>query len=107
MFTCIMYYIIESLIISSFLYFRLYKRGFFKANSPQSDRLIFWSGLFVFTYIVNMVYTGLMGWNLKPGSELESQLDTACSIIQLVAIFMFFMHYAGAKIRKEQDKEKT
>lgn len=38
------------------------------------------------TFVVNIVYTGLLGWNWTPVTTLESALDIVATLIMMLAV---------------------
>jgi hypothetical protein len=98
-------YTIQFIFSFAFLYYKVYKQGFFKSACKHAERLVFWCGLYWFIFVINLIYTGFMGWHTVAGSPLEAQLDLVCQLIQVPAMFMFFINYYAAKTEKELTEE--
>lgn len=70
-------------------------------NHMRVSGIIFWG-----SHVFNIVYTGIMGWNMTAQSDLERWLDTLSMSATLLSFIMFIIGYSSAKIDQEiKDKE--
>lgn len=54
--------------------------------------LLAWSGL-----IINIIYTGLLGWNRMPSSTLEWGLDIASGLVMFIGLVTFQFNNARTR----------
>jgi hypothetical protein len=90
-----------------FLAIRLAKKGFFTPINLERGFLLTSFVLFFITIVFNLAYTGIMGWNLKAASSLESWLDVLTESMGITSFAMYFREYRRVvKIMKLEAEQK-
>jgi hypothetical protein len=98
---CLLVYGLSTFIFILWHYF-MYKKH---KDRPLFDKphfilflVVFWS-----FHVFNIIYTGMMGWNSTPGSQLESQLDMICNAGIFTSLVILFraLYTKGGKLREQ------
>lgn len=81
-------YLVESVVFGTLTYFMIYILSY-KNWRPRTTLIglcLLWVG-----FIFNIVYTGLMGWNFTPASDLEAFLDSITFVIAVLSLGLIYI----------------
>jgi hypothetical protein len=92
---CILQYIFSTILFLIIHFIVLWKPR--KEKKLDLTHLYIFFILFWFAHIFNIVYTGILGWNLEPASLLEENLDTITVSLMVTSFVALSCAYVNKK----------
>lgn len=73
----------------------------FKWNWYKQSKLTIYGLIIIWISVIfNIVYTGMLGWNFTPASDLESLLDAITFVLQMAGLIIWYVGMTKATIKK-------
>ncbi len=91
---CLITYVLEFSILSFYTYITFSIKATLKSKLAIIGALVIW-----LSFIFNIVYTGMLGWNLTPSSDLESLLDSICTLFLFIGAIIWFIGIKSSKTK--------
>ncbi len=91
---CLITYILEFSILSFYTYITFSIKTAIKSKLTIIGVLIVW-----LSFIFNIVYTGILGWNFTPASDLESLLDSIYTLLLFIGVIIWFIGIKSSKTK--------